>query len=219
VRSVLVALLALLVAPAAAQAAPGLTLKVVTPEVRFGEAHHLNGVLADGFTVFGGQSVVLEGQRFPYTGGFHELAHTVTDARGAFHFAPKLDRNYKLRVSAPTLGATSPYVRAYTFPAITLTFRALRPGFVRLIQRYSVPLGVRLTAPTLFYLGPRGARRSSMRARGETRRLRAGRFRGRATVRLPARWHGRFRFASCFHTSPRTGMGKPDAACPKRIRF
>jgi hypothetical protein len=219
VRSVLLALLVLLLGPAAAQAAPGVTLNVVQPEVRFGEAHHVNGVLADGFTVFPAQTVALEGQRFPFTGGFHELARTTTDAHGAFHFAAKLDRNYKLRVTAPALGATSPFVRVYTFPALTLTFRALRPGVVRLIQRYSVPRGVRLTAPTLFYLGRRGARRSSLRARGETRRLKPGHFRARASVRLPAAWKGRFRFASCFHTSRRTGMGKPDAPCPKRIRF
>jgi hypothetical protein len=107
----------------------------------------------------------------------------------------------------------------YTFPAFKLTFQALKPRVVRLTQRYSVPRDVRLTTPTFFYLGPRKAKRSQLRVKGKTRRVRAGRFRSRVTVRLPAAWHGRFQFGSCFHTSRGTGMGRPDAHCPKRLRF
>ena len=33
-------------------------------------------------------------------------------------------------------------------------------GVVRLYQRYTVPKNVRLSSPTLFYLGPRGAKRA-----------------------------------------------------------
>jgi hypothetical protein len=219
VRSVVGALLLLALAPAAAHAAPALSLRVAAPEVRFGKPHRVSGVLADGTTALGGQTVVVEGQRTPFTGGFRELGRAVTDASGAFKLAVRLDRNYKLRATVPALTIVSPLVRAYTFPAVRLTFRALRPGAVRLIQLYTVPRTVRLTEPTLFYLGRRRAARSTVRARGTTRRVRPGHFRARATVKLPAAWHGRFRFASCFHTSPRAGMGRPKTHCPKRFRF
>ena len=34
-------------------------------------------------------------------------------------------------------------------------------------------------------------------------------------VTLPTGWHGAFRYASCFRSSPGTGMGDPGAKCPK----
>jgi hypothetical protein len=219
VRPVVLALLLLALTPAAAGAAPGLTLKLAKPEVSYGEAHALSGVLADGSTALPGQTVVLEGQRAPFAGAFRALAHTVTDARGAFRFAPKLDGNYKLRATVPALAVASPVVHAYTFPAFTLTFRALRHGRVRLYQRYRVPSAVRLTALTIFYLGPRKAVRSTLHVHAKTRRVRAGHFLARATVRIPAAWHRSFRYASCFPNSPGTGMGAPSAHCPKRFRF
>jgi hypothetical protein len=40
------------------------------------------------------------------------------------------------------------------------------------------------------------------------------------TFRVPDAWDGAFRYASCFHTSPGTGMGDPDQTCPRlRLRF
>jgi hypothetical protein len=110
-------------------------------------------------------------------------------------------------------------VRTFTLPAFTLTFRAVRPGVVRLIQSYTVPRAVRLTAPTLFYLARVKARRSSLRAQAPTRRVRAGRYRSRATVKLPAAWKGRFRFGSCFRTTAASGMGRPGERCPRRFSF
>jgi hypothetical protein len=218
VRSVLLALAVLAVAAAPAQAAPAITFKLAHAQVRFGHAHSARGVLADGATPLAGQTVVLEGQR-KFVGPYRQLATTVTDAHGAYRFAVKLDRNYRLRALVPALGVASPVLRAYTFPAFTLGFRAVRPGVVRLIQRYTVPRDVRLTTPTLFYLGSRKARRSALREKARTRRVRAGRYRSRVTVRLPAAWNGGFQFGSCFHTSRGTGMGKPDAHCPAHFRF
>jgi hypothetical protein len=105
-------------------------------------------------------------------------------------------------------------------PAFELSFRALRPGVVRLYQRYRVPKAVRLSEPTLFYLGRRRAERASLRKTGELERVKAGRYSSQVDVTLPESWHGAFRYASCFRPSPRTGMGDPDATCPKlRLRF
>jgi len=54
----------------------------------------------------------------------------------------------------------------------------------------------------------------------KTKRTGAGRYSAVATVRLPAGWHGSFRYGSCFRTSPHSGMGEPLATCPKvALRF
>ena len=54
----------------------------------------------------------------------------------------------------------------------------------------------------------------------KTKRTSAGHYTAAATVHLPSGWHGRFRFGSCFRTTPRSGMGEPSATCPKlHLRF
>jgi hypothetical protein len=148
------------------------------------------------------------------------IARTTTDVEGKFSYSTKLDRNHRLRVSAPTQRLLSDVKRAYTLPAFELSFRALRPGVVRLYQRYTVPKTVRLSAPTLFYLGPRGAKRASKRVVAELKRTSAGRYTSSATVDLPAGWRGAFRYASCFRPSAGSGMGDPAATCPRlRLAF
>lgn len=216
----ILAVVFLLALPASASAAPALELKLDKPSVRYGAAHAVTGSLLDGTTALAGQTIVLEGQRYPFEGSFRELARTTTDEKGEFAFRPVLDRNHRLRVVAPALRATSQKVRAYTLPSFELSFRALEPGVARIYQRYTVPKTVRLSQPTLFYLGPRGADRSSKRVSAKTKRTSAGRYTAIATVRLPRGWKGAFRFGSCFRTSPGSGMGEPLASCPKlRLRF
>jgi hypothetical protein len=148
------------------------------------------------------------------------IERTATDAAGEFTLRPELDRNHRLRVVAPAQSVTSPLLRAYTLPAFELSFRALRPGVVRLTQRYTVPRSVRLSAPTLFYLGPRGAKRATRRVDADTKRRRAGRYTATITFRVPSAWNGAFRYASCFRASPGSGMGDPKQSCPRlRLRF
>ena len=72
------------------------------------------------------------------------------------------------------------------------------------------------SAPTLFYLGPRGAARASIRRDAASSSARsAGRYTSQVTVTLPASWNGAFRYASCFRASPGSGMGDPDAELPE----
>jgi hypothetical protein len=216
----LLACVLLLVVPASASAAPALELTLAKPSVRYGAAHTVTGTLTDGATPLAGQEIVLEGERYPFKGSFRELARATTDAKGEFAFKPALDRNHRLRVVAPAQGSVSQVVRAYVLPSFELSFRALKPGVARLYQRYTVPKTVKLTAPTLFYLGARGAKQSSMRVSAKTKRTSAGHYTAIATVHLPRAWHGRFRFGSCFRTSPGSGMGDPLATCPKlHLRF
>jgi hypothetical protein len=208
----------LALAAPAADAAPGLSFTVSTREATFGRAIAAHGTLADAGSALPGEPVVLEGQR-KFVGSWRRLATTTTDATGDYSFAPKLDRNYRLRAVAQPLHVSSRVLRVYTFPAVSLTFQAVRQGFVRLIQRYTVPRDVKLTTPTIFYLGPRSAKVSSLHEKAPTRRVRAGRYRSRVTVALPSAWSGRFRFGSCFHTTHGSGLGKPDAHCPAKFRF
>lgn len=214
-RRLLIATLLLAAWPATAQAAPMLSVQLANADARYGSAHTLTGALMDGTAALGGQEVVLEGERYPFAGSFRVLAKTMTDASGQFRFKPTLDRNHRLRVVATAQSLISNAVRTYTLPSFELSFRPQQPGVVRLYQRYTVPKTVKLTAPTLFYLGPRGAKTAKQRVAAATRRTSPGHYTAAATVKLPAAWKGAFRFGSCFRTSPHSGMGEPNASCPK----
>jgi hypothetical protein len=211
---------ALLATPAAAQAAPALVVDVAKPSVGLGAAHTVTGTLADNLAPLPAQQVILEGRRYPYDGSYRVIAKATTDAKGNFTFKPKLDRDTILRVVAPAQRATSDTVHTYTLPAFTLSYRAVAPGVARLTQRYTVPKDVKLSSPTHFYLGKRGAKVASRELTGATRRTSKGHYAASVKVRLPAAWKGRFRFGSCFRTSPGSGMGDPHATCPKvHLRF
>jgi hypothetical protein len=210
----------LLAVPATAQAAPVLVVDVEKPAVGYGSRHTVTGTLEDGTTPLAGQEVVLEGRRYPYEGSYRVMTRGTTGADGRFTFRPKLDRNHILRVVAPAQRLTSESEHAYTLPSFSLSYRAVAPGVARLVQRYTVPKGVKLTAPTHFYLGRQGAKFAAKAMTGPTKRTAAGRYSSTVKARLPMSWHGRFRFGSCFRTSPGSGMGDPGATCPKvRLRF
>jgi hypothetical protein len=221
VRSaVLIGLVAALLVPASAQAAPTLAINLARQSVRYGASHTLSGTLADGATGLGAQEVVLEGRRYPYQGSYRVIAKTTTDAAGKFTFKPKLDRNHRLRVTAPAQSVTSDVLKAFTLPSFELSYRALSPGVVRLYQRYAVPRSVHLKAPTLFYLGKLKAKRAAKRVVSPLQRTSAGRYTSSATITLPAPWHGGFRYASCFRASAGSGMGDPGQSCPRlRLTF
>ena len=217
IPAVLAVVLAL---PSNALAAPLLTVKLQDRSVRYGAKHDVTGTLVDGTTALANQEVVLEGQRYPYEGSYRVIERAKTGADGTFEFTPALDRNHRLRVVASAQGLTSDVLQAYTLPAFTLSFRAVTPGVVRLYQRYTVPTKVKLTAATLFYLGSKKATRASIRRSGALRRTSAGHYTSIVTVTLPASWHGAFRYASCFHASPGSGMGDPLQSCPHlRLKF
>jgi hypothetical protein len=213
--AVLTLLITALAIPARAHAAPVLTTDLARASVRYGGAHKITGTLVDGTVPLGAQEVVLEGRRYPFEGSYRVIGRTTTDADGTYSFKPELDRNHRLRVSAPAQSLESEVLKAYVLPAFELSFRALRPGVVRLYQRYTVPKTVRLTAPTLFYLGKRGAKRASIRQTGELKFTSKGHYTSQVTVTLPESWHGAFRYASCFRPSAGSGMGDPRATCPK----
>jgi hypothetical protein len=213
--AVLTLLLTALAVPASAHAAPLLNVDLGRASVRYGAAHTITGTLVVGAVPLSSQELVLEGRRYPYEGSYRVIGRTTTDAEGKFTFKPELDRNHRLRVTAPAQSLESNVLRAYVLPAFELSFRALRPGVVRLYQRYTVPKTVRLKAPTLFYLGKRGAKRASVRQAGELKFTSRGHYTSQVTVTLPASWHGAFRYASCFRPSAGAGMGDPGASCPK----
>jgi hypothetical protein len=205
---------AALAVPTNALATPNLSAQLASQSVRYGASHKMAGKLVDGTTPLAGQELVLEGRRYPYEGSYRVIDRTTTKADGSYKFSAALDRNHRLRVSAPAQAITTKFVTAYTLPSVELSFRAVRPGVVRLYQRYTVPKTVRLSAPTLFYLGKKGAKHASVRRTGELKRVRAGKYSSHVTVTLPSRWDGEFRFASCFRASTGSGMGDPAQSCP-----
>jgi hypothetical protein len=214
---VLLATLTLLVAAPAANAAVTVTIKLAPAEAQFGQSTKITGtVLGDGAPL-ANQPVELDVRRYPFEAPFAPLATTTTAADGTYAFAQALSRNAQFRVIAAA--TKSHRVHAYVFPATTLTFAARSARVIRLTQRYRVPKGVRLKQPTIFYVGKRGRKTAPRVATAKLERIRAGRYRSRAIVRLPARWHGRFRYASCFRYTGGSGLGNPRATCPKRFRF
>jgi hypothetical protein len=217
VRSVLLATLLLLLAAPAAEAVVTVSIKVAPSGTVWGGKTRITGtVLSDGAPV-AGQPVQLDGKRYPFEDPLAMVDTTTTAADGTYSFERELDRNWQFRVIA--VGVKSERVRAYVYPATTLTFRARSSRVIKLTQRYRVPRGVRLEQPTIFYVGRRGRATAPRVATSKLKRIRAGRYRSTAVVRLPAAWHGRFRYASCFRYTGGSGMGDPRAGCPRRFRF
>jgi hypothetical protein len=207
----------LLLAAPAADAAVTVAMDISPEETRYGEKTDITGTaLLDG-APYAGQPVTLEGRRYPFEDEFAVLDTALTGADGTYAFERELDRNWDLRVRVAD--GVSPQERAYVFPAFTLTFRARSSRVIKLTQRYRVPRGVRLEKPTIFYVGPRRSKRAPRAGTGKLERIRAGRYRSTTLVRLPARWKGRFRYASCFRYTGGSGMGNPRSSCPKRFRF
>jgi hypothetical protein len=217
VRSVLLATLILLLAAPAADAAVTVAMAVTPEETTYGDTTKITGTaLLDG-APFAGQPVQLEGRRYPFEDEYEVLDTGTTAADGTYAFERELDRNWDLRVRAGD--GLSPHQRAYVFPWTKPSYRPRSARVVRLMLRYRVPRDVRLAKPTIFYLGPRGAKRGRRVATGELERIRAGRYRSSAIVRLPAKWNGRFRYGACFRYTGGSGMGNPRAGCPRRLPF
>ena len=121
---------------------------------------------------------------------------------------------------APEFGDRSAFSTVYVFPRTALSFDLVRRNVIRIVQTYRTPRNVKLTAPTLFYVGKAGKKRAPLAARAKTRPVKRkgkivkGRFRASAQVRIPKAWKGRFRYASCFPYN--AGMGNPKLGCPKK---
>jgi hypothetical protein len=219
--------LALLAATPAAAAEVSLTVAPAAG-VRLGNAITVTGRATDAGAPLAGRQVVLEVRPHPFDGAWRRRGTATTGADGGFAFAPELDRNHRVRARllgvAPEPDTLSPEALAYVVPAFTLSFSQRAHRRLRLKQVYTVPRDVHLSAPTRFYVGPcrrKGgrctARRAPFRAAAETRRVRAGRYVAKATVRIPRSYGGRFRYVSCFVYSPGSGMGDPDQRCPRRF--
>jgi hypothetical protein len=224
-RPLLIALLALALVPAAASAA--VVNIEITPKggTDFGETQSITGKLTDEYdSPLVRREVDLEIRRYPYKGSFRPAGKATTGLDGRFAFEHAFDRNHQVRVLAPQFGARSRVRPVYVFPRTTLTFSLVRRNVIRIVQTYRTPKSVRLTAPTLFYVGRSGKPKAPFAAKARTKpvmrngRRVKGRFRSRVSVRIPAAWKGRFRYASCFPYNG--GMGDPHLGCPrKRYRF
>lgn len=218
-RLVTLLLGALLLAPATASAAD-LSISLESGAgVQYGTAHSVRGRLAEATTPLADQTVELRGREYPYDDDFETVATTTTNAVGAYAFARKFDRNMQLQVVAPAAGAFSKVVRAYVYPRPNSRFSALTGGRLRITQYLRTPANVELSAKTNFYLGPRNVKSAPRVATARPKKIGRGRFKAVATVKLPAKWKGSFRYGSCFRYSKGSGLGDPGARCPKKYRF
>ena len=218
-------------APRPPAAAAEVSLKVAPATgVRLGGTTTFSGRVTESGAPLPGRIVALEIRRHPYKSAWRRSGGTATTAAdGSYTFARKLDRNHRARVRM--LGG--PYVldslsrrrNAYVLPAFTLSFDQRGRRVLRLRQAYTVPRDARLSAPTRFYVGPCHpdaddectATRAPFRAETKTRRVRAGRYLAKATVRIPRSYGGRFQYVSCFVYSKGSGMGDPGQRCPRRF--
>jgi hypothetical protein len=213
-----IALVALLLAPASASAAE-LTMRVSDQEVQYGAQFRVTGKLTQTGVPLPGQVVELQARKYPFTGPLVRIATTTTALDGTYSFRPKFSRNVRLNAFAPAQRVNTGELPAYVFPRPRSTFKGLPRSRLRITQLLTTPRGVRLTAPSFFYLGPRGASTGRRVARALPHRIARGRFKASAVVRLPRSFRGRFRFASCFLYSRGSGMGNPRARCPRKWRF
>ena len=227
------AALALLLAGEAAAA--DVTVRVSpTDGVRLGNATTIAGRVTEAAAPLAGRTVRLEARKHPFKGSWKRLASKRTGADGRYSFAREFKRNHQVRVRLDGLPASdytlpqpdtvTPRRNAYVLPAFTLAFIERGGRRIRITQTYTVPKRVRLTAPTRFYVGPCKpgaddvctATRAPFRKQAKTRRVRAGRYIAKATVRIPASFGGRFSYVSCFAYSKGSGMGDPDQRCPRK---
>jgi hypothetical protein len=226
---------ALLLVPAAPASAAELTVSVAPAGgVRLGNATTISGRATEGSLPLPGRSVRLEVRKHPFKRGWKRVASKRTDADGRYSFAREFKRNHHVRVrleGTPATDYTSPgpdtlsaWRNAYVLPAFTLAFTQRGSRRIRMTQTYTVPKAVELTAPTRFYVGPckpnaQGvctAKRAPFAKKTPTRRVRAGRYVAKATVRIPSSFGGRFSYVSCFAYSKGSGMGDPGQRCPKK---
>ena len=207
----------LLVAAPAAHAAVTVSIKVTPAESQLDDTTRISGTVLDDGAPVAGAIVRLDGKRYPFEDELAPVATATTGPDGVYRFDRELARTWQFRVVAGT--TKSERVRAYVYPATKLTFRARSSRVIKLTQRYRVPRGVRLKEPTIFYVGRSGRSSAPRVATGKLERIRAGRYRSTAIVRLPAAWEGRFRYASCFRYTGGSGMGNPRASCPRRFKF
>jgi len=225
-RPLLIALLALSLAPAAAAAA--VVDVAVTPAGGdvLGKSQTVTGKLTGAYGApLVGRSVVLEARPYPFKGRQYKAVETAKSGLdGRFALEHVFDRNQRVRVTAPeSPGDRSSVLPVFVFPRSALNFDLVRRNVIRLVQTYRTPKDIKLTAPTRFYLGKKGKQRiplvakvetEPVRAKGKQGKIKKGRFRATAVVRIPRAWKGQFRFGSCFPYN--AGMGNPKLGCPKK---
>ncbi len=210
----LTVLLPLFGALAAPAAAAELTLDIgPRGGVVLGEEHAIEGVLTQDSSPLAGQLVTLALRPFPYTGVFTEVDRATTGPDGDYRFDRRLDRNAQIQVAGADAAATA---RASVFPKARISHRAVGPDRVRLTQTLTGTKGVPVEGRTLFYFGRTKARSAAYAKSSKPRRVAAGRYVARVTLRVPKRFKGRFSYAACFRAAAGTGLGDPKVRCPSQ---
>ena len=226
-RPLLIALLALAIAPAAASAA---VLDIeVTPKAGadFGETHSITGKLTGpyGAPLVGPPGRARGPRAIPTEAPFRSVATAMSGLDGRFAFERAFDRNHQVRVLAPEFGDRSAVSRRLRLPAHgpELLPRAAqrhpdRPDLPHADERQADRPDAVLRRQGGQEDGAAGGAREDPPGASARARSRQGPLPREPLVRIPQAWRGRFRYASCFPYN--AGMGNPKLGCPKkRYRF
>ena len=110
--------------------------------VRLGNATELAGRVTAAGAPLAGRTVRLEVRAHPFDGGWEERASAVTGADGAYAFAPRLQRNHRVRVRADPLpdgsdAGLSPCRGRLRAPGVHALVPVARRRAIRLRQVYT----------------------------------------------------------------------------------
>jgi hypothetical protein len=106
--------------------------------------------------------------------------------------------------------------RAIVFPRARVSVRTVGRNRIRITHTLRAPAGVPVRGRSRFYLGRVRARSARYVESARARRASSRRYVARVTVRVPARYRGRFSYAACFRAAAGSGMGDPGRRCPSR---
>ena len=224
--AVLIFLAAALLVPASAHAAPKLGVTLSKDAVRYGaSAHGQRHAARRHRRRSARQEVVLEGRRYPYEGSYRVIARTTTDADGQVPVQARAGpQPPAARHRARPGGHVQGRCRPTRCRRSSCRFRALRPGVVRLYQRYTVPTTVRLTSPDAVLSRPaRGQAGVACARAARVKRSKAGRYTSQVDVTLPDELARRVPLRELLpplagHRDGRPGREVPEAAASRSRR-
>ena len=193
----------------------GLELEVADRVVEWKDATTLSGTLTQGKQELAGETVVLEGDSYPFNGSYAEIESVETDADGSFEFEAAPDANTAYRVAAGDLSeATSREVRVYVNP-LTKPLTEPSGNGTRFTTVFRHPAERSIQGSTVFNYA---ATVADAQATGKLRFIKADRVEqerqglSSASITLPFA-AAAVEYRACYSYTPDSGMGVPSSRC------
>jgi len=193
----------------------GLELEAAGRVVEWKDTTTLSGVLTQGKEKLAGETVVLEGDSYPFNGSYAEIESFETDAGGRFEFEAAPGANTAYRVAAGDLSeATSREVRVYVNPLTKLLTEPSGNG-TRFTTVFRHPAERSIQGSTVFNYA---ATVADAAATGKLRFIKADRVEqerqglSSASITLPFA-AAEVEYRACYSYTPDSGMGVPSSRC------